>query len=130
MFALYSFRTTGLPWYLTPMGIVASSVLGALHAPTPLTRKVLARLWYFVLCPCRTAANDMARAVSRPTIFSRDPMSTSIECLPLGSFDLALRFSMVHTVESSSVLFLVGMSSLMLSVIVARLSINAYGDLL
>ena len=35
----------GLSWYLTPMGIVTSSVLGALPAPTPLTRKVLARLW-------------------------------------------------------------------------------------
>ena len=128
MFALYSFKVAGLSLYLTPMGIVASSVLGALPAPTPLTRKVLARLWYFVLCPCRAAANDMARAVSRPTMFSRDPMSTSIECLPLGSFVLVLRFSMAHTVESSSLLSLVGMSSLVLSVVVARLSMNAYSD--
>ena len=48
--------------------------------------------------------------------------------LPLGSFVPFLRFSMVHTVESSSLLSLVGMLSLMLSVIVARLSINAYSD--
>ena len=35
MFALYSFSVAGLSWYLTPMGIVTFSVLGALPAPTP-----------------------------------------------------------------------------------------------
>ena len=118
LLTLHSFRTAGLSWYLTPMGRVVSSVLGALPAPTPLTRKVSARLWYFICVHAMLQLIDMARAVSCPTMSSRDPMSASIERLLLGSFVLVLRYSMVHTVKSSSLLSLVGMSSLVLSVVV------------
>ena len=110
MFALYSFNIAGLSWYLTSMGIVTFSVLGALPAPTQSILEVLVRFACFILCPCLAAVADMACAVFRPTIFSRDSMSTSIGCLPLGSFVLFLRFSRVLVIEAFLLLSLVGLS--------------------